>query len=150
MHECCRFLNHLLAGCIWSCASFCWCSFQSVFFFHRISVDPLPPQYGCYCVHMHQHQQWFTVKEFSVWNNDDDTRIIFGREVKFMFGNAFLQSHCLWTYICMVTNVSEPAHSHAYSIFPRLFRHDAFCIKQDRWLACRSHHIWVFMNFIWK
>lgn len=34
-----------------------------------------------------------------------------GREVKFMIGNAFLQSHCLW----MVTNVNTPAwmmHTH--------------------------------------
>lgn len=97
MHECCRFLNHLLAGCIWSCASFCWCSFQSVFFpsdLCRSSASTVR-----HCVHMHQHQQWFTVKEFSVWNNDDDTRIICGSEVQFMFGNAFLQSHCLWAYI---------------------------------------------------
>lgn len=53
----------------------------------------------CHCVYMHQHQQWFTVKVFGVWNDDDGNRIICGREVKFMFGNAFLQSHCLWMYI---------------------------------------------------
>lgn len=121
------FKNHLLADRFWSCASFCCCNFQFDCFFlsrscpccfgsvsilwsrehssaHRVSE---PCKYvcasRCQCVYMHQHQKWFSVKEFGAWNNDnvdidddDDgqakpNHIHAEERWNLLLGNAFLQ-----------------------------------------------------------
>lgn len=165
MCEGCRFLNHLLVGCFWSCASFRCCNNPIRFFSNEICVDPPKEQpiaveavhcvqkntykcigVLCHCVHMHQHQQWFTVKEFGISDDNDGNRIICGREVKFMLGNAFLQSHCLWT----VANVYKCTHAHRMYIPFFVFASCPMRMHQGRHFVCRSHYLRVFMNFIWK
>lgn len=130
----------------------------SIHFFHWICVDCLKKQpidadvyaymhvqhtLHSYCVYsMHQHQQWFTVKVFGIWNDDDINRIIRGREVIFMFGNAFC--NCIvYEYI-----YGDNTYAFHFFFFHTLAEPNAFCIKTDDSLAGAT--IWVFMNFIWK
>lgn len=94
----------------------------------------------------HSHQQWFTVKEFGICsynnsNDDDDDDDVCGREVKFMFDNAFLQSHCLW----MVTNRNATSmhtciRTHSYPLPRRICMY--VCLVPFLLLVGRSVSRW--------
>lgn len=96
------------------------------------------------CIHINND---LLSKSLAFGNDDDGNRIIRGREVKFMLGNAFLQSHCLWT----VTNVSTSACTHAFSFhsLAHPFWLDMYAhAPSDKQFAYRSHRLSVYEFYL--